>query len=547
MAEPHQRQRVSFATTIDNLEDLNPSFAIGRMRIAYTGDNNNGSSISREVIENAIPTMFNCPIVANYDRATNSFGSHDVELVLKDRKLKLINVTQPVGVLPVGAAFDFETDTDENGVEHEYLWANVILWKRQEAYEHILELGKVDESMECVFEKHHTDDRGYLVADKMYFEAFCLLESAAPCYEGASVEVFNEDNSLKFKQQYAQMMSELAKYAASVDAADNRKEGGEDMRLEDNVVAEILSEFNIAPEQFTLELSDDTTEEDVRNWASAFASENAAPAADAADEDTPETEGESDDTAPAEEAEPDKAGEAADSGEASNSEADDAQFAADPEGNSQSVSFSATYNQKRDAIYKALPCSVSATEEVGCWLSDFDDEYAYVTRWVWNVDHPDGVCDYGRFAYSFNEDEKSAEITSEFEQMILTWLTLDEFAALEQRRALLDELVAFRDEQIQKTYEESLQGLFAEFRDLDSVPEFKEYVDSTTKLSGDADARPALDVVREHCFSIRGKQVRPFNEKLKTDAPARVPVAVPAASTENHSAFGALFEKFAKH
>ena len=534
MSTPHQRQRVSFATTIKNIEDLNPSFAIGRMRIAYTGDNHNGSSISREVIEDAIPTMFNCPIVANYDRATNSFGSHDVELVLQNRKMKLVNVTQPVGVLPVGAAFDFETDTDENGVEHEYLWADVILWKRQEAYEHILELGKVDESMECVFEKHHTDDRGYLVADKMYFEAFCLLESAAPCYEGASVEVFNEDNALKFKQQYAQMMSELAKYAASEDAADQRKEGGEDMRLEDTVIAEILKEFSIEPEQFTLEISDETTEDDVRNWASTFASENAAPAADAADEDTPETEGEPEEDAPADEAEEDPA-------------PDDAQFAADTEGEPQSVSFSATYNQKCEAICNALPCFSDGNTEVVFYLCDFDDTHAFVSRWIWSGECPEGQCDHGRFSYTFNEDDKTAEITSEFEPMVVTWLTEEEYAALEQRRALLDELVAFRDETIQKTYEESLQGLFAEFRDLESVPEFNEYVNSTMELSGDADARPALDVVREHCFSIRGTQVRPFNEKLKEDAPARVSVAAPATSTENHSAFGALFEKFAKH
>lgn len=529
---PHQRQRVSFATTIENIEDLNPSFAVGRMRIAYTGDNRNGSSISREVIENAIPTMFNCPIVANYDRATNSFGSHDVELVLQDKKMKLVNVTQPVGVLPVGAEFAFETEADANGVEHEYLWANVILWKRQEAYEHILELGTVDESMECVFEEHHTDDRGYLVADKIYFEAFCLLESAAPCYEGASVALFSEENALKFKQQYAQMMVELAQYAASDDAAEKRKEGGEDMRLEDTVVAEILQEFNIAPEQFSMEISDDTTEEDVRNWASTFASENAAPPADAADEDTPETEEE-----PAE----------SDEEETPSDEADDAQFAADPEGEPQSVSFSATYNQKREAICKVMPAVYNEGEGYECYLMDFDDTYVYVNRWNWRCDERGCVEDYGRFTYSFDEEAVTAQLTSDFEPMIITWLTQDEFDALEQHRAMLDELVAFRDAALQKTYDESLDGLFAEFRDLEDVPEFKEYVNSTKQLSGDADTRLALDAVREHCFSIRGKQVRPFNEKLKESAPPRVPVAAPASQAENHSAFGALFEKFAKH
>ena len=522
------RQRVNFQTGFNDLHDLNPTFAIAKMRIAYVGDNRNGSSISKEVLENAIPTMFNCPIVAHYDRATNTFGSHDVELVLKDNNAKLINITQPVGVVPAGAEYFFETDIDANGVSHEYLSTTAILWKRQEAYAHICELQSVDESMECVFESSHLDDRGYLVADSIYFEAFCLLESAQPCYEGAQVALFNEENELTFKQQYAQMMSELAQYAVNGDAvtAQKSQEGGEQMSLNDTLIAEILAEFDLTVEDLNFEITEDMTADQLRERASAFVAESADPEPEEPEDETPaEAEGE----------EPEDA--AADSGEATEPVGDP-----EPEAGASDQSFAVTYNERREILRQALQPVITDTTETYLYLMDFDDDYVFVERDTWGRNDGSFVEEHGRIAYVLNEDENAVTFTSEFELMIMTWLTQEEHDALEQRRALLDDLIAFQENTLLKEYKDGLESVFEIFKDLEGTDDFEEYCTQVRSLAEDKENRPSLDVVREHCYALRGKRGQTFNQKLESKDVVRVslPHAAPAADDDG---VGRLFAK----
>ena len=137
---------------ISDIEDINPSFAKGDLWVMYTGNNPNGTSFSREVVEAALPTVKNIPIVAHYDKEDNEIGSHDIEIVAdKEGGFRIRNLTEPCGVVPESATAEFRMKTDSSGVAHEYLViAPVILWKRQEVYNHIVNDldGKVDHSME---------------------------------------------------------------------------------------------------------------------------------------------------------------------------------------------------------------------------------------------------------------------------------------------------------------------------------------------------------------------------------------------------------------
>lgn len=535
-----QMQRVRFSTTFEDIRDINPSFAAGKMRIAYVGDNRNGSSISKQVLQAAIPSMFNCPVVARYDRASNSFGSHDVELVLKDNTIKIVNVTQPVGVVPLGAEYSFETDVDANGVEHEYLSTTVYLWKRQEAFEHICELGTIDESMECVFEESHVDERGYLVADRMYFEAFCLLESAEPCYEGAGVEVSTEALTGSFNQQFARLQDELAQLPNAVpdSAAQICQEGGKaDMDFETKI-AEMLNEFGLTKEDLDFEISEDMELEDIREKVSALAAERVT-ASEAADE--PADEGETDEAADGE-AETDAA---TDEGVADEGAAGDDSAPAAVEAALEQQTFAATYNAKRDALRDLLKPVFTETTETYFYLMDFDDTYAYVERDTWTLPDYSLDEDYGRYGYSFDEEARIASLTSDFEPMVVTWLTEDEYKALENRRAMLDELIEFRNATMAKTYQDNLTDLLNEFADLKDVEEFATYTAKVKELAASEDTRLDLEDVRNHCFCIRGKQVKNFNEKLDDKKVPHVPVA-PKATIGSDDPVGLLFNRFLK-
>ena len=124
---------LTFASSLTDLCEINPSFDTGILRVAYHGANQNKSSISKETFEKCLKTIYNCPIVCNYDRDTNTLGGHDVELIYTDDgDLKMVQLTQPVGVVPESAKTFWQTITEKNGTEHEYLCVEVILWKRQE-------------------------------------------------------------------------------------------------------------------------------------------------------------------------------------------------------------------------------------------------------------------------------------------------------------------------------------------------------------------------------------------------------------------------------
>lgn len=47
--------------------------------------------------------MYNKPVVANYIREDDAIGGHDAAIVRKDGSPKMVNVTQPVGVVPESA------------------------------------------------------------------------------------------------------------------------------------------------------------------------------------------------------------------------------------------------------------------------------------------------------------------------------------------------------------------------------------------------------------------------------------------------------------
>lgn len=241
--------RLNYDSSISKLCEVNPSFASGVLRVAYTGRNRNGSYISKEVYERCMNTIYNCPIVCNYNRDTDSIGSHDVELVASDDGgLRMVNITTPIGVVPESARPYWEYSVD-NGVEHEYLCVDVLLWKRQEAYEKICKDGVISESMEITVRDGFSDkSSGLFVINDFEFTAFCILgEGVEPCFEGASLEVFSHS---EFKKQMEQMMSELKETYSMVNSSaeefDNKEsaEGGKTVEdlFENKEVEEVAEE-----------------------------------------------------------------------------------------------------------------------------------------------------------------------------------------------------------------------------------------------------------------------------------------------------------------
>ena len=106
--------KLTYSSSVEQLCTVNSSFDAGVLKVAYVGKNRNGSSISKEAFERSIHTIYNCPIVCNYDREGDDIGSHEMEEDQKNGKMRLVNLKQPVGVITESANYSWETTAVKN-------------------------------------------------------------------------------------------------------------------------------------------------------------------------------------------------------------------------------------------------------------------------------------------------------------------------------------------------------------------------------------------------------------------------------------------------
>lgn len=241
-----KKLKLDFEMEISDIVSLNKSFASAKCLIAYCGRNRNRSDISKEVFIQALPSLKNVPIVARYDSEKDDFGGHDIRIVSKDEGIDIVNATIPFGVVPESAKQWFEEVTLPNGEKRDGIFTDLILWKRQYGYKHIVESKKISQSMEINTNSYIIDNDNYCVIENMEFEALTLLGSnIEPCFENASIQLYSSEALNTYKTQFSLMLSELKELNQSsqkeVDIDDSSK-GGTEMEDNNEVVVEEVIE-----------------------------------------------------------------------------------------------------------------------------------------------------------------------------------------------------------------------------------------------------------------------------------------------------------------
>lgn len=241
--------QIEFSSRFTEIVDKNKSFGIGKLLIAYTGLNRNNTFISKEAFEKAIPSMYNCPIVAKYTRSTDQIGEHDGEWVDKNGKKVYVNTTHPVGVVPESAEYEW-VEIEDNGKMHEYIMVDALLWKRQEAYEKIKTDGITSQSME-INVKSGQFENGYYNIEEFEFTAFCLLGTAEPCFESASLFTFSSDKEKdQFVNEFKEMMDELKLSYSS------KKEEAKEENAVMDFIDKLLEKYNLTMEDIPEDISE---------------------------------------------------------------------------------------------------------------------------------------------------------------------------------------------------------------------------------------------------------------------------------------------------
>ena len=507
---------VDFTLKFENIEDINPSFAKARIGIAYAGRNRNKSCIKKNVFEEAVPSLFYCPVVGRYDPDKDDFCGHDIRVARNDAgELEIVNATVPFGVVFADNGVALEEVVEADGTKHEYLFCNVILWKRQYGYERLASQNTWNQSMEIHVDRYVVDSDGYCDIEKMYFEALCILgDDVEPCFESASVQLASDTAVSSYRLQFSAMLDELRELPEFKDAKFDFERRENNLTFTENVRDQILAEYGLSLDALSFEIPGEMTEDQFRAALDAM----------------------------------------------QNSSEDDPVGAADF-----GLSFSATYRQKREAIQNALEPVVvydgnnKIISETCYWLSDFDDSYAYVERNYWAEN--DHECTNGRFQYAFNDADMTASITGEFEEMVMRWLTLEENEKLEQSRnafellsqefdeyrschsvedAEVDSLREFRAARLAADHREAVNIVLTEFEDLSENEEFIALTENENEAAYNFEN---VDALRNHCFMIRGKANVPAKFSKKA-APGVVRVGLTDTGTATNSRYGNLFDRF---
>ena len=222
------------------------------MRVMYTGVNRNRTSIDKDAVEKAIPTLYNCPIVCHYMVEEDKIGGHDLAFIQTDNGMRMINLTEPVGVIPSGAQYRWET-VNEKGEDREYLAIDGILWKRSNAYAKLKKDGISGQSMEITVNDGASVDGVYQIYD-FDFTAFCILgEDVEPCFESANVEVFSLE---QYKARFEQMMEEFKnEYSSTSEFSSKGGEGKVNL-------TEMMAKYGLTETDIDFEI-DGMTEEEI--------------------------------------------------------------------------------------------------------------------------------------------------------------------------------------------------------------------------------------------------------------------------------------------
>ena len=224
-------------------ESNNPLFSVGKIYVMHTGENPNGSYISKETVERNLRTISNIPIIGEFSVEAENFKGHGGEvLITEEGEMNYIHTTSPLGVVPESADIYWESITDKEGVEREYLVVDgIYMWNRYEKEVLALKEDEFGQSMEIEVDDYEfNEDENHIRIEDFSFSALCILgidkngaERVKPAFDDAKIITYSKNN---FKDELSEMLQLFTETL-------NETEGGNSVTLDD-----VLEKYGITRE-----------------------------------------------------------------------------------------------------------------------------------------------------------------------------------------------------------------------------------------------------------------------------------------------------------
>jgi hypothetical protein len=222
--------------------------------LCHTGENHNGSFFSEEVLENAIPSLANTPILAyiedNSDNETD-FSDHRMVLVKEEGEFSVKYIGQAIGLIPETNNAQFEMRLCDDGVERKFLTCEGLVWAKWDEPIDIFDRDSVkSQSMELHddYEGEWKDDGLFHFNKVSFFGACALGKDVLPAMHNATIEKdFSQANLYSLIQE---KMEQHKKYCLKGGSSMDEKL---ELLKKYSFTSEFLKEKEVDIEKFSVE------------------------------------------------------------------------------------------------------------------------------------------------------------------------------------------------------------------------------------------------------------------------------------------------------
>lgn len=309
----NQRYPVSFIKK-GEYESSDFRFIDVSIDVMHTGANLNKTSFTKDVINKAVPTIRNTPIlgyvVDELDEEDKDFKGHEHELRITNKDVKYVYAGQAYGVIPESCNPRWIVKDDGTGIEREYLRVDGLIWtKFSDPVDIFTRDGTKNHSVELTdMACGPADKNGNVPVGSFKFDGCCILSTTDPSIKPAmtgscvTANFSVEDITAQIRDRLYEYQAIQQNYTAQNDNPSD-EEKGDTTPMNENEKNPAMTENAVA--EGAVE-NPEIEAPAAENTATETESE-AAPAENAASEEGAEnatTEAPAENTAPAEEGEP---------------------------------------------------------------------------------------------------------------------------------------------------------------------------------------------------------------------------------------------------
>lgn len=478
----------------DNSEDINGLYKV-RLKACHTKLNRNNSYITKETMEEALPSFYNKPILAHIveiEDGEYDFDRHNMEIVddpFNEGEKRINYIEKPIGVVPESGNAHLEYDEEE---DKDYVIVDGYIFTEYSngGYEIIQKKGGTKVSVEiAVEEMHYNAKENCLYIDKFTFSGVtCLGEHVTEGMKGSNLLPFEEVDPKELIAALERVTNALSKLNI-----ENSKEGGNGLVK----LNELLEKYSVNQEDLTFDIDGLTDEELEKKFMDVYGQYDGEEDGDSDPSGEVDSSGESDepndtDDTNEDSEEPDDAddelGQAdedepqvqaiADDSDDDNSDEDIPNTDDDTmkktfirsfheNDNEVYVRYEISHEDLRYSLYVLLG-SVEESDEEWYFITNVYDDYFIYENWSGNK----------IYKQAYSKDEENVSFEGERIEMFKELVTAEEKAALDAIRANYDVLMAELNQYRSIAKEDIMNNeVYAGIVDTDEYKELKNSLD----------------------------------------------------------------------